>query len=347
MPKRAIYRYLCTLQNICAFMSWLQVSNVSKTQQAQAVLNNINFALVKGQNIAIAGETGSGKTTLLKVIASLEQADTGAVYFENEKVLGPNYQLIPGHKDIAYLSQHFELRNNYFVHEVLTYANKLEQADADKIYEICRITKFLKRRTNQLSGGEKQRVALARLLTTNPKLLLLDEPFSNLDAVHKNIMKFVLYDISEKLGITCIIVSHDALDTLAWAHKILVLQQGHLIQNATPYDIYNKPINEYCAALFGTYNILTAAQINAYSTILPVPHTTKKILIRPEQCFITNDHSKALEGNVKQIKFMGAYSILYVHVVDKILRISLSAAAKIKVGDTILVTINSEALMVV
>lgn len=328
-------------------MSWLHIEGLHKTYDNTQVLNNINFTINKGKNIAIAGDTGSGKTTLLKIIAGLLQADAGELKFEDEKLLGPNYQLIAGHKGIAFLSQHFELRNNYYVHEVLSYANKLTTDQAKGIYEVCQINNVLHRRTNQLSGGEKQRVALARLLTTSPKLLLLDEPYSNLDAMHKNIMKYVLYDISKKLHISCIIVSHDALDTLSWADEILVMQQGQLVQHSTPKEIYNKPKNEYCAALFGLYNILSGQQIFAFSSLLPIPSTTKRVLIRPENCFVTQHEDKALSGTLQQLKFMGAYTIAYILVLDKIIRLIVPTTNNYYIGQELWVTINSEALILV
>ncbi len=211
-------------------MAVLTVSGLSKSERGKRIVNDINFTQQISQKIAIAGETGSGKTTLLKMIAGLIQPDTGEIQFENKRVVGPYEKLIPGHPAIAYLSQHFELRNNYSVEEELEAVNKLTGEEADNLYRICRIEHLLKRRTDQLSGGERQRIVLARLLTTSPRLLLLDEPFSNLDAVHRNIIKSVIHDISEELKITCILVSHDALDILSWSDTILVMKDGRLIQ---------------------------------------------------------------------------------------------------------------------
>jgi ABC-type sulfate/molybdate transport systems ATPase subunit len=125
-----------------------------------------------------------------------------------------------------------------------------------ELYEICHISHLLKRRTNQLSGGEKQRIALARLLGSMPRLLLLDEPFSNFDAIHKKTMRKILDDISKRLDISIIMVSHDAMDILSWADSIVVLQEGKVIQQGTNRDVYLQPINEYCAALLGDYSLL-------------------------------------------------------------------------------------------
>ena len=196
-------------------MVLLEVVGAGKKEKENFTVKDINFSQQPLEKIAIAGETGSGKTTLLKMIGGLAQLDEGNIYYDGKRVLGPLERLIPGHPQIAYLSQHFELRNNYRVEEELESKNLLTQEAANNIYRICRIEHLLKRKTDQLSGGERQRIVLARLLTTSPKLLLLDEPFSNLDAIHKNIIKSVLLDIGTQLNTSCILVSHDAADTLS------------------------------------------------------------------------------------------------------------------------------------
>ena len=290
-------------------MDLLRVSGVSKKENDAFTVKNISFTQQPFQKIALAGETGSGKTTLLKMIAGLLQPDEGEIIFEQKQVRGPLYQLIPGHAGIAYLSQHFELRNNYRVHEILSYANELPEQAAFHIYKICRIDHLLNRRTDQLSGGERQRVALARLLIGSPRLLLLDEPFSNLDILHKNIIRSVINDVNTQLGISCIMVSHDAADALSWADNILVLKEGKLIQNSSPEETYYRPLNEYCAGLLGEYNLVDSG--NAM-VLQPSPRHLpegKKMLVRPEQ-FITRRNGNRLKGIIQNRYFMGSYFTL-------------------------------------
>jgi ABC-type sulfate/molybdate transport systems ATPase subunit len=124
-------------------------------------------------------------------------------------------------------------------------ANQLSDEEAAVISEVCRINHLLQRWTHQFRAGEKQRIALARLLVSAPRLLLLDEPFSNLDAIHKNILKSVIHAIADDLKLTCLLVSHDPADVLSWADEILVLQDGALIQQGTPEDVYKQPVSEY------------------------------------------------------------------------------------------------------
>lgn len=257
-------------------MDLLNVQHIGLKDERGFELKDISFSQPAFSRLAIAGETGSGKTTLLKIIGGLIEHDTGTVFFEGKKIIGPQDQLIPGHPGIKFLSQHFELPNNLRVEQVLEYANQLEEQDLERICAICRISHLLKRRTNQLSGGEKQRIAIARLLLTAPKLLLLDEPFSNADMSHKKMIKAVIEDISEALRITCTMVSHDPMDTLSWADQVLVLQHGELVQQGSPREIYNHPVNEYVAGLFGKYSVLSE------ETAALLSPKKKRRIVRPE-----------------------------------------------------------------
>ncbi len=324
-------------------MQLLTVSGIHKKIDKDFSLNDIHFSQQPSQKIAIAGETGSGKSTLLKIIAGLVQPDAGKVLLEGEKVRGPNEELVPGHPRIAYLSQHFELRTNYRVEEVLEYANKLTRQEALDLYAICRIDHLLKRRTDQLSGGEKQRIALARLLTSFPKLLLLDEPFSNLDMIHKTILKSVIRDIGEKLDISCIMVSHDPMDTLPWADEIIILKDGQIIQQGKPETVYSKPVNEYTAALSGKYVLPTAAQIHIFTGLRERQVHGKKILIRPEQFIISKEPASAVEGNINSISFIGAWYELEVYCIDALLTVvtPLSGFSK---GDTIYLSVSDSGI---
>jgi ABC-type sugar transport system ATPase subunit len=302
-------------------MALLTVSGITKKEKENYAVMDVSFTQQSLQKIAIAGETGSGKTTLLKMIAGLVQPDAGEILFQNKRVVGPYEKLLPGHPAIAYLSQYFELRNNYRVEEELECKNLLTEEEANALYEICRIQHLLKRKTDQLSGGEKQQIALARLLTTSPELLLLDEPFSNLDAVHKGIIKSVLHDIGEKLQISCILVSHDALDILSWADTILVMKDGLIIQQAAPEQIYKQPVNEYCAGLFGDYNLIDINKSKDFASIPGVQLNGKRLLIRPEHFNITAINNGSISGTVQNSLFWGSYFTYDVIIDQQLIRV--------------------------
>ena len=285
-------------------MPFLEVSNISVKEESTPVLQNISFIQHEFQNIAIAGETGSGKSTLLKVIAGLVQPDAGNVLFEGEQVIGPAVKLVPGHAGITYLSQHFELPHSLRVEQVLRYANSLSGAEAEELYEVCKIGHLLKRKTKELSGGERQRIALARLLSTSPRLLLLDEPFSNLDMGHKNILKSVIQEVGEKLGISCILISHDPHDSLSWADAILVMQGGQVVQQGTPVQVYRKPVNEYVAGLFGKYNLIKTGVLPG---VRGVGVNGKQMIVRPEDLKLSTAADHAVAGTVQKVLFYGSY----------------------------------------
>jgi len=279
-------------------MNFLEVSGIARREGELQILNGISFVQQRFQKLGLAGTTGSGKTTLLKIIAGLTQSQEGSVRLNGALVPGPEEKLIPGHPEIAYLSQHFELRNHYRVEEILT----LRAKEVERIAKLCRIDHLLKRWTNQISGGERQRVALAALLVSSPTLLLLDEPYSNLDAIHKKILKSVIEDVCLELGITCILVSHEASDLLSWADAIMVLDSGTVAQLGTPEEIYFQPQNSGVASLFGSFTIVNDSLKEAFGGQIPV----KTTVIRPSG-FRIDRNGSGLKGIVKKVDFMGGH----------------------------------------
>ncbi len=325
-------------------MSLLSVIDISKKDENGFELEKANFTQYVGQKIAIAGETGSGKSTLLKIIAGLSQPDSGTVYFEGKRVKGPAEALVPGHAGIAYLSQQFELPNFLTVEQVLIYANPLWDADAEKdekakaLYKMCRIDHLLKRRTDELSGGEKQRVALARLIVSAPRLLLLDEPFSNLDMIHKNILKAVIKDIGEHLNVSFMMISHDPLDTLSWADDIIVMQNGKIIQHDAPFTIYSQPTDAYTAGLFGKFNTISDKLAASLEAMLGNNTIVANPFLRPENFIITNnDNNPSFKGEVISTHFFGSYQEIDVLVFGETITIKTNVANANK-GDFINIT---------
>lgn len=306
-------------------MVLLDVRGLGKEEKTGFSVKEIRFSQSPYQQIAIVGETGSGKTSLLKMIAGLMQPDQGEILFEGTRVLGPLEKLLPGHPRIAYLSQHFELRNNYRVEEELEARNKLSDEQARSIYDVCRISHLLKRRTDQLSGGERQRIVLARLLTTSPSLLLLDEPYSNLDRQHTQVIKAVLKDLVEQWKISCIMVSHDAEDLLAWADRVLVMKEGRIIQDGTPESVYHQPVDEYAATLLGECNMLVPALAGL---LLPGYDMSsgKKWMLRPEQIGLTEADTAQPNATVMEVHFCGSHYLLELETMGQRLLVRTSTA---------------------
>jgi ABC-type sugar transport system ATPase subunit len=322
-------------------MSFLSVSGIYKEQYGDLILKDVSFAQQKLQKIAIAGETGSGKSTLLKIIAGLIQPTAGVVQFELSRVKGPEEKLVPGHPHIGYLSQHFELRNNYTVEEELKYTNILSDEEAAIIYEICRISHLLKRKTNQLSGGERQRIVMARLLVAAPKLLLLDEPFSNLDRVHKQVMKSVINDIGTKLNITCLLISHDPIDILSWADEVLIMKDGKILQQGTPEQVYRQPVDAYTAGLLGNYNLIRGEQGKVFSPFVSASMDGKNMLVRPEHFKIVPERDGTIKGKVQKVIFYGNFYELEVLLSEGIIIVATDAN-NIAEGDPVHLALSPE-----
>ncbi|CAN5119787.1 ABC transporter ATP-binding protein [soil metagenome] len=284
-------------------MALLEVQHISKQFSNGLLINDISFEQQALQKIAIAGESGAGKTTLLKMISGYVQPDSGVILFDGKRVLGPEEKLLPGHPKMGYLSQYFELLNNYRVEELIWFENKIEVSAAKTLFQICRIDHLLQRRTSQLSGGEKQRIALCMLLIMSPQLLILDEPFSNLDPIHTDTLKAVLEEITERLQITCTLTSHDPHDTLSWANEILVMKEGNIIQKGTPQEIYHQPVNEYVAGLFGRYNFLKPE----LAALFGIEANEKNVMIRPEEFSINATTKNGVKGTIQKISFRGSF----------------------------------------
>jgi ABC-type glutathione transport system ATPase component len=319
---------------------FLEVSSVSKQGEQGYTVSDITFAQKRFQKIVVAGETGSGKTTLLKLVAGLLQPDAGQVKFLGEPIYGLAETLVPGHPGIAYVSQHFELPKFLRVEQVLGYSNTLSDDDAATLFEVCDIAHLMTRKTDQLSGGERQRIALALRLISSPKLLLLDEPFSNLDFGHKRILKSIIEKIGARLKITCILVSHEPADTLPWADRIVVLREGKLVQTGTPEAVYRKPVNTYVAGLFGKYTILTPGTFNALFPACAVKTKRKHVLIRPEQFKLTQKSKKALKARVGTVSFMGGCYELEVFTSGVHLAVRVDGIEPPPEGTEVYITIN-------
>ncbi|RYZ32617.1 MAG: ABC transporter ATP-binding protein, partial [Sphingobacteriales bacterium] len=312
----------------------LRVSALAKQVSETFALRDIQFIQFKGQKLGIAGATGSGKSTLLKIIAGLEDPDSGELFFEDSRIKGPAYRLIPGEPGIAYLSQHYELRNHYRMEELLSYANTFSEEAAQELFELCRISHLLKRKTDQLSGGEKQRIALARLLLMSPRLLILDEPFSNLDLIHTTILKNVIADISEKMGLTCILASHDPADLLPWADELLIVKEGTIVQQDKPRNVYLKPDEEYAGALLGKYNLLDESLAAAFG--VPAVARGRQIFLRPESLSISKETGFGVKTSIDRIRFHGNFIEAEVMVLNRKI-IVYSSADQFNEGDEVYV----------
>lgn len=242
----------------------ISVRALSKHYQTTGAsgISNISFEIGSGQIIAIIGESGSGKSTLLKTIFGLLKADSGEVRYKGKRVLGPDEQLIPGHKEMKIVTQDFSL--NIYAKVYDNIASMLSNTDVKSkqektlaIMEHLRISHLSQKKITELSGGEQQRVAIARALVADTSVLLLDEPFSQVDALLKNQLRADLKRIVAETGLTIILVSHDPADGLFLADQLVLILKGELIQMGAPKVVYNEPNAIYTARLLGNAVVLS------------------------------------------------------------------------------------------
>lgn len=244
----------------------ISVRQLTKQYQAARAsgVSNITFDINPGEIVAILGESGSGKSTLLKCIYGLLKVDAGQVLFNGKRVFGPDELLIPGHKDMKMVTQDFSLNIYAKVYDnIAAMLNnkdvKAKQQKTDEMMAHLNIAQLRDKKIIELSGGEQQRVAIAKALISDTSVLLLDEPFSQVDAVLKNQLRADIKRIVAETGVTVIMVSHDPADALFLADQLLLIKDGQLLQKGNPAFIYNHPEHPYTAQLLGNANILTAA----------------------------------------------------------------------------------------
>ena len=310
-------RWLLARQRNLVDMELLGVTNISFEERGIPVIQTLSFEQRAGQKLALVGESGAGKSTLLQLIMGMVQPSGGEIRVAGSRVRGPEEALVPGPPGAAYLSQKSDLPKFLRVEQVLGYASKRPAAEAHSLYKLCRIDHLLMRRTDQLSGGEQQRVALARLLLGQPQLLLLDEPFSNLDRVHKRQMQAIIEEVGTRLGVTCLLVSHEATDVLGWADELLVLRRGQLVQHSAPERIYKEPVDEYTAALLGDYTLVRGADRYA---LAPGLADDGALLVRPEHVRLGPADAGGPLGTVQTVRFLGSYYELEVRLATTLLR---------------------------
>lgn len=277
----------------------LSVQNISFSYNKNSILKNISFLTEKGKIVAIIGESGCGKSTLLKLIYGLYDLNEGQIFWNENEVLGPKYHLIPGMDYMKYLAQDFDLMPYITVAENVgkylsnIYKDKKDQRVAE-LLEIVEMTEFATVKAQFLSGGQMQRVALARVLALEPEVMLLDEPFSHIDNFRKNSLRRKLFAYLKQKQITTIIATHDSTDVLSFADEVLVMKNGEIIEQGSANYLYENPKNKYVASLFGDVN-----EIEVYG---------KSQLVYPHQLEIVEQST--VEVEVLQSFFRGNHFLV-------------------------------------
>ncbi len=289
------------------FVFMLDIKNISFSYTDKPVIKNLNFTINKGENIAIIGESGCGKSTLLKLIYGLYNLDEGEIFYEGKPVLGPKYNLIPGMPYMKYLAQDFDLSPFETVAENVGkflsngFAN-MKKLRVQELLEMVEMEEFSNVKTKFLSGGQQQRVALVRVLALEPEVILLDEPFSQIDAFRKNALRRNLFKYLKQKEITCIIATHDSSDALSFADEAIVMRNGEIIIKDNPVKIYEDPESRYVASLFGEVNEIATHLLLSYED------QSHKTLVYPHQLKMTNESD--LPVKIRRTYFRGNHYLI-------------------------------------
>ena len=240
----------------------LNVANISfQYAPKKEILSNISFNLKEGQHLCVMGESGSGKSTLLKAVYGLLDLKKGSIYWKNQEVLGPAFHLVPGMSFFKYVAQDFDLMPYTSVAENIGkflsrfYPEEKEQRTSE-LLEVIEMSSFANEKVKTLSGGQQQRVAIARALAKEPELILLDEPFGQIDNFKKNSLRRKLFSYLKEKNISCIVATHDGDDALSFADQMMVIKNKKVIAFDSPRNLYKSPPEHYVAALFDDVNEL-------------------------------------------------------------------------------------------
>lgn len=280
----------------------LEINNLFFSHNKEnPMFQNLNLRFEENRIIALAGESGCGKSTLLNLIYGLLDWESGEIIFNGTKLLGPKGNLVPGEPEMKFVAQNFDLMPYATVAEnvgkfISNINLKQKKETVTELLEVVGLQEFANVLPKYLSGGQQQRVAIARALSVLPKLLILDEPFSNLDFPRKIELRERLFRYVKQHGVSMIISSHELQDIMPWLDQIVILQDGRLIQNDSPEETYRNPYNSYVAKLFGEVNIFSEAEAEDFQLT--------KFSYYPKEIRITET---GLEAEVLESRFAGNY----------------------------------------
>ena len=305
----------------------LQLNDMTKKYDNGDGVEHINLDVYEGEIVTFLGPSGCGKSTILRTIGGFLDVTSGDITIDGQSIVA----LPPEKRPTAMVFQSYNLWPHMTIYENLAFGLQLRKVPKDEIK--TRITDMLKlvsmsgtekKFPNQLSGGQQQRIAIARSLLLKPSLLLLDEPFSALDAKIRQQMREELKKIQSDLGITVIFVTHDQEEAMALSHRIVVMNKGKFEQVGTPTEIYDKPATKYVASFIGEMNFIQRED-------------GKTIAVRPEDVNITWDEKKDLEGEVRTIMVLGHYVQVTVQHKDNIIKcfVVRSVSDKLSIGETV------------
>ncbi|QSB19232.1 ABC transporter ATP-binding protein [Pseudomonas sp. 15A4] len=283
-------------------MSFVSVENLQKNYGSTAVFSDINCDIHKGEFVTLLGPSGCGKSTLLRCIAGLTPVTSGSIFLDGKDLV----PVSPQKRGIGMVFQSYALFPNMNVEQNVAFGLRMQKVSTDEmkqrvgeVLKLVELNEFATRYPHQLSGGQCQRVALARSLVTRPRLLLLDEPLSALDARIRKHLREQIRAIQQELGLTTIFVTHDQEEALTMSDRIFLMNQGRIVQSGDAETLYTAPVDAFAAGFIGNYNLLEA---DAASRLMQRP-INSRVAIRPEAIQLSLTGS--LEGEVRSHSLLG------------------------------------------
>ncbi|WP_114765089.1 ABC transporter ATP-binding protein [Vibrio rhodolitus] len=266
-------------------MSYVTVKNLTKRFGDNTVFEQIQFTIEQGEFITLLGPSGCGKSTLLRSLAGLNPVDEGEIWVDQHNIT----HQVPQERGIGMVFQSYALFPNMTVEGNIAFGLKMKKLSADEIQQsVAKVIELVdlkgkeKQYPHQLSGGQRQRVALARALVVKPRILLLDEPLSALDAKIRKHLRQQIRDIQKEMNLTTVFVTHDQEEAMIMSDRIFLMNKGEIVQAGSPEEIYTHPVNEFVAGFMGHYNLVDANQAKKLFNI----ESQSKVAIRPESIYV-------------------------------------------------------------
>ena len=301
-------------------MANVTLKNIRKNYDKTEVIHGVDLDINSGEFIVFVGPSGCGKSTLLRMIAGLEDITEGEISIGGEIV----NKIIAAERGVAMVFQSYALYPHMTVFDNMAFALKQAKTPVDEIQrrvkeaaKILQIENLFERLPKQLSGGQRQRVAIGRAIVRDPKVFLFDEPLSNLDAALRVQTRIEIAKLHNQLTATMIYVTHDQVEAMTLADRIVVINQGIIEQVGTPVELYNSPTNQFVAEFIGSpkMNMINLQDIRSLNLKnLNVPSEASKIGIRPEHISLANNDSHKLRGTVRHIENLGEHILCYVNL---------------------------------
>ena len=342
------------------------VTGLSKQFGNTPVLKEINFDIAEGETLVLLGASGSGKTTILRIIAGLEQPDTGRVILHGRDVT----DLPARERGVGVIFQSYALFPNMTVEQNIGYGLRIRRRNpkeireiVDQLLELVRLKEHRRKYPSQLSGGQQQRVAIARTLAYQPEVVLFDEPFGALDAQTRTRLRSEIRTLLRKVNVPAIFITHDQEEALELGDRIAVINAGHIEQIGTPQEVYDQSASEYVATFLGRANLVKGVVrhnfVEVGSELLPLPDRAKNfhhgqevsLVFRPEDVRLAHRDERLWDchhfanGAVREVVFAGAYERLTVQVNDAEIVVTRlkpqTNASKLHIGDQVRVGLVS------